>query len=303
MTDTPWYLQEFKKSLTANGTLVPVVHQLLIEKRLKSTRDTEHLHPSEICKKDWCPRSSWYTIKGYEKNDESFTFQRLNVFEEGHLIHRKWQDWLTEAGVMVKAELPISDDDHLLLGHADGHVNINGKDMLIEIKSLGVGTFRFENYDLYKECNGNGDEMWKKLRTPFPSHVRQAMLYMHATGIHDLVFLYEWKATQEVKEFTVKFMPELVEPILSACVMVKKCVASGIPPMRPAWIEDEKNKTCKQCPYSKTCWRDYGTRDETSDQFTPEVNDGEVQRELQPPQPSDSGDAGDSGEPRRVIRR
>ena len=113
MSETPWHLQEFKKSLTSNGTLVPIVQKVLIEKRLKSTRDTKHLHPSEICKKDWCPRSSWYAIKDYPKTEESFSFQRLNVFEEGHLIHAKWQNWMTEAGVSVKAELPIKDEDHL----------------------------------------------------------------------------------------------------------------------------------------------------------------------------------------------
>lgn len=298
MTETPWHLQEFKKTLTSNGTLVPIVHQLLISKRLTSTRDTEHLHPSEICKKDWCPRSSWYTIKGYQKQDESFTFQRLNVFEEGHHIHRKWQNWLTEAGVMVQAELPIQDDEYLLLGHADGHVRINDEDLLIEIKSVGVGTFRFENYDLFKECEGNGDEMWKKLRQPFPSHVRQAMLYMHATGIHKLIFLYEWKATQEVKEFTVKFQPEFIEGVLAACSMVKKCVTSGIPPMRPTWVETADNKTCKMCPYKATCWRE----DESSD-TTPAHSDREVQHEVQPARAPRGRDSSDTVVPRRVIRR
>lgn len=298
MTETPWYLQQFKQTLTANGTLVPVVHRLLLEKRLNSTRDTEHLHPSEICKKDWCPRSSWYTIKGYPRIEESFSFQRLNVFEEGHQIHRKWQNWLEEAGVMVKAELPISDEDHLLLGHADGHVNIEGKDMLIEIKSVGVGTFRFENYELFKECEGNGDEMWKRLRQPFPSHVRQAMLYMHATGIHNLVFLYEWKPTQDVKEFKVSFQPELVEGILATCAMVKKCVQSGIPPMRPTWVENADNKTCKSCPYRETCWRN----DESGD--TPSADtDGQVQSEVRPAREARGSDPRDTSVPRRVVRR
>lgn len=299
MTDTPWHLQEFRKSLTSNGTLVPIVQQLLIDKRLKSTRDTAHLHPSEICKKDWCPRSSWYTIKGYPKKEDAFTFQRLNIFEEGHHIHRKWQTWLEEAGVMVQSELPIQDDEYLLLGHADGHIRVNDKDMLIEIKSVGAGTFRFENYDLFKECDGNGDEMWKRLRQPFPSHVRQAMLYMHATGIHHLIFLYEWKATQDVKEFSVKYQPELIESILSTCSVVKKCVASGIPPMRPAWVENADNKTCKQCPYRTTCWRE-----DESDQFTnTDVPDGQVQGEVQPPRKTRGRDSTDPQLPRRIVRR
>ena len=297
MTETPWHLQEFKKTLTANGKLVPIVNQLLINRRLESTRDTDHLHPSEICKKDWCPRSSWYTIKKYPKTEESFTFQRLNVFEEGHSIHSKWQNWLKDAGVLVEAEMPISNEEYMLLGHADGLVDTGTERFLIEIKSVGIGTFRFENYDLYKDAKGNGDEMWKKLRQPFPSHVRQAMLYMYATGVHDLVFLYEWKATQEVKEFTVTFQPELISGVLSACAVVKKCVASGIPPMRPAWIESPENKTCKQCPYKKTCWRENNDTD-----TAPHEHNGEVPEQVHPSEQTGRRDTGNTVVPRRIIR-
>lgn len=256
MTDeTPWHLKNYKQSLTSKYRLVPVVEKLLLTERLESTRDTKHLHPSEICKRDWCPRSSWYTIKGYEGTDRSFSFQTLNIFAEGHSIHSKWQTWLQDAGILEVAELPILDEEHRIMGHADGLINDKQGKAILEIKSVGAGTVRMEDFDLFQSAS-TPDEMWKKIRKPFMSHLRQVNLYMHCTGVHEAVFIYEWKASQDVKEFSVKFQPELIEDILAGCRSVVRALDSGIPPMRPAWVDDSSHKTCKNCPYKNVCWKE-----------------------------------------------
>ena len=107
--ETPWHLKNYKQSLTSKYRLIPVAEEQLMREQLESTRDTEHLHPSEICKRDWCNRSSWYTIKGYEKADRALSFQTLNIFAEGHAIHAKWQKWLTDAGVLEAVEVTVID--------------------------------------------------------------------------------------------------------------------------------------------------------------------------------------------------
>jgi CRISPR/Cas system-associated exonuclease Cas4 (RecB family) len=255
MTDTPWHLKNYKNTLNSRLRLVPVVEEVLVREQLNSTRDTLHLHPSEICKKDWCPRSSWYTIKGYEKDEKPFAFQTLNIFAEGHAIHAKWQSWLQEAGVMEAVEAPISNDEYMLLGHADGIINDKKGRAILEIKSVGAGTIRMEDFELFS-TSSSPDEMWKKVRQPFMTHLRQVNLYMFCLDIHDAVFIYEWKATQEVKEFSVKYQPHLIEGILAGCKSVIRALESGIPPMRPMWIEDSSNKACKACPYKKVCWKE-----------------------------------------------
>jgi CRISPR/Cas system-associated exonuclease Cas4 (RecB family) len=255
MTDTPWHLKNYKETLSSKHRIIPAVEKVAIKQQLESTRDTEHLHPSEICKKSWCPRSSWYTIKGYERVDKRLTFQTLNVFEEGHLIHRKWQSWMKEAGILESAEVPIYDPEHLLMGHADAIINDKKGRALVEIKSVGAGTIRYEDYDLWESC-GTPEDAWKKVHKPFYSHLRQLNLYMYCTGIHDGIILYEWKATQEVKEFHVKHQPELIADILSSCKVVIRSLESGIPPMRPSWMEDSSNSVCKYCPYKNVCWKD-----------------------------------------------
>lgn len=254
-SETPWYLKNYKNTLTSKGRLLPVVEKFLIKEQLASTRDTLHLHPSEICKKDWCPRSSWYTIKGYEKQDEGFTLQKLNIFAEGHNIHGKWQAWLMDAGVLEKPEVPIYNEEYHIMGHADGIINDKQGRAVLEIKSVGAGTIRMEDYELFKSSE-TAEAAWKKVRQPFPTHLRQLNLYMYCLDIHDGIFIYEWKATQEIKEFSVKFQPSLIEDILSGCKSVIRGLDSGIPPMRPTLAESSSSKICKGCPYAKVCWKD-----------------------------------------------
>ena len=255
MTDTPWHLKNYKESLVSKNRIIPAVERIAMKHKLESTRDTQHLHPSEICKKSWCPRSSWYTIKGYNKEERRFSFQTLNVFEEGHSIHRKWQTWMEEAGILEASEVEIFNEEYRLMGHSDGIIKDKKGRAIVEIKSVGAGTVRYEDYDLWSSTEST-DDLWKKIHKPFYSHLRQINLYMYCTGIHDGILLYEWKATQEVKEFHVKFQPSLIEDILSSCKSVIRGLESGIPPMRPVWIEDSTNWACKNCPYKNTCWKE-----------------------------------------------
>ena len=103
---TPWYLKEYGKALANNkgnrlqGKIEVALLAEAAEKNAK--RDTVHLHPSEMAKERWCPRQSWYKIRGTETtNNESFSFNRLNIFAEGDAIHSKWQRWMHKAGILI----------------------------------------------------------------------------------------------------------------------------------------------------------------------------------------------------------
>jgi hypothetical protein len=137
------------------------------------------------------------------------------IFGEGHEIHRKWQHRIWDLGrlkgmffcfkcqyaweaqspetcercgaervFLVFHEVPLYDADLHMAGHADG---LDGDDALIEIKSVGLGTLRFENPDLLLshtfKLNLNGkqrefidyDGIWSAIQNPFPSHIRQVI--------------------------------------------------------------------------------------------------------------------------------
>lgn len=252
--------KDMKRIMTSPYRLLAPVERYLLETNDEKTshRDTQHLHPSEICKKDWCPRSSYYKIMGLPEKPESFTLQRLNVFATGTMIHEKWQDWLTKAGVMEQAEVPIYDEEHRIMGHADGVIKDKKGRAVLEIKSVGMGTIRFEDYELflrYSRGEVNFEGVWTAIKHPFPSHLRQAMLYMYCLDIQDGLILYEWKPTQEVKEFAITYQPEIVEPILASCLSVVRALDAKVAPERPMWLSPD-HRVCKFCPYKAECWNE-----------------------------------------------
>lgn len=185
-----------------------------------STRRQDIIHPSEVAKTGWCPRSTYERIKRcralgdpYWKPSESVSVQLLNIFDEGHYIHDKWQKRLAamgdlwghwrcdDCGYLIEnfweyddrcprckshigysyAEIPLRDKKLLIAGHADGAVpRLNS---LIEIKSVGVGTARIEAPEIFK-ANSEGTKvdltgLWRDIKEPFPAHVRQGQLYLY----------------------------------------------------------------------------------------------------------------------------
>jgi rubrerythrin len=288
MSDTPWNLQDYKKAMRDRGRVIPLVEEVAkAEAAAKNgKRDTKHLHPSELAKKDWCSRAAVYKITGVEGGTDSTAFSTLNIFAEGNAIHEKWQTWLWKAGVLSGdwtcedcrnrwsavapdtcpgcggsrirySEVPIHNDEHRILGHADGTIVDKQGTALIEIKSVGVGTVRFEKPSLFMDYSKGVvslDEMWKAIKTPFASHVRQGNLYMYCTGIHTIVFIYEWKPTQATKEFVVKYNSDIVDPILENCKSVIAHLDASTIPDRPEWAESSSSSGCKFCSYKKECW-------------------------------------------------
>lgn len=302
---------DMKRLLNSPYRLLAPVERFLMEKNADSDRDKLHLHPSEICKKDWCPRSSWYRIMGYPEPPEKITFQKMLVFEEGHNIHAKWQAWLMDAGVLEAPEVPIFNEAHRIMGHADGIINDKKGRAVLEIKSVGAGTIRFEDYPLFARYTSGEityDGLWSSIKHPFPSHVRQAQLYMYCLNIDTGILLYEWKATQEVKEFTIQYQPELVEPILASCLSVVRAIEAETPPERPTWLYED-HRVCKYCPFKKECWKSEDSSDRgQSEDGSPLIGDitrrdGEVSEEVRPSREADGRDALDSRRPRRVVRQ
>lgn len=334
MGNNKWILEQLKENAKSKGVILPIVRvqSALDNATAQAKRDTSGLHPSEICKKNWCPRSSWYGLMGFPRPATAPGFNLLNIFAEGNAIHNKWQTWLWHAGVLKGwwqcqecehrwegiggehcptcdsthiryREVPIRNEEYNITGHADGIVVQENLETLIEIKSVGVGTLRFEAPDIfipYSKGEITIDEVWNRVRKPFPSHLRQANLYMFCTGIHSLAFIYEWKPTQDVKEFNVRFQPEIIDDILTGCASIMAHLDGKRPPMRPMWANSITHSTCKTCPYKSKCW---GDDDTDSTNHTSDRPGGEIQEQVQSPSTTGVSASGDTPGPRRVVRR
>lgn len=256
-----WNADAFKKTLTQLGRVIPAVSAVAMRENAESNahRDKAHLHPSEICKKDWCPRSSCYTILGYpEETSESMTFQKLNIFRTGHDIHKKWQEWMANAGILEEDEVAVVSEKYHIMGHADGVIKDGNGRAVVEIKSVGLGTIRMEDsalFGLVSTGELSPDEAWNRIRKPFATHLRQLYLYMHILEIEKGVVIYEWKPNQSAKEFQVVYQDGPVQGILDSCIQVKEAITNKELVDRPMWATPT-NRVCKSCPFYKECWKE-----------------------------------------------
>ena len=205
-----------------------------------------------------------------------------SIFDEGHAIHAKWQNWFQEMGVLhgkfrclscnhitwgtspescescgwktlEYAEVTLVDNDLRIAGHTDGWIKGIGDDCLIEIKSIGPGTIRSEAPALMQDADGDFMKAWTNVRRPFGPHIMQGQVYLElmrrmGNEVEEIVFIYELKADQSYKEFSVKRDFELVKHVFDGAKSVVDSVNAGIMPE----CSNQPGGTCKQCePYKE----------------------------------------------------
>jgi hypothetical protein len=273
---------ELKKFLDAKKTetrLLGDVERHLL-KRTPDDRRTDVLHPSEIIKPDWCIKYSYYLLNGGKKMESKPNLRLQNIFDEGHYIHAKWQSRFQEMGVlygrfeclsckvsttglspacescgrfdvMEYREITLVDETLRIAGHTDGWIKGIKEDCLIEIKSIGAGTLRFEAPELLYDADGDLTKAWKNIRRPFRSHLLQGQMYLELAhrmygdeAPKEIVFLYELKADQDTKEFTVKADYEIVDRIFFQTGKLMKALEAGIEP--ECSVNFDGCKSCNQ---------------------------------------------------------
>jgi rubrerythrin len=281
-----------KRSKSNDRILGPIEDVVFNEmKERNAGRDTLHLHPSEMAKADWCLRSTFYKMTGVEEsNREVFSLRMMNIFAEGHSIHEKWQEWLRRAGVLwgdwrcrgceekftalAPTECPgcgqmhrgfdylevdVYDDKHKIMGHTDGWIKDDEGEALLEIKTVGIGTLAFEApslFQAYRDGHVSLDEVWKRIKRPLSTHNRQIQLYMYVLGVDKAVVLYEWKPTQEVREFHIELDMDVVQPLLDGALAVLDSIQDGSVPLRPREATSSDSDICARCSFKDRCWED-----------------------------------------------
>lgn len=267
--------------------------------RDKVNRRADIVHPSEMAKSDWCPRATCYRILGVApSNDDAIAYGTASIFETGNTAHTKWQRWLAQMGRLYGSwwchvcmhsmlatspascencgdsfgleyrEVPLeAEARYLIAGHADGAVLDIGS--LVEIKTIGTGTIRIEEPELVrkhtkKTTDGKTvldlDSLWNGIKRPFPSHRRQAQIYLRLANLMGLdvdrmVFLYENKANQQPKEFSITYDPDVTHDLFETARDIKFAVADGIVLDRPKDFEQAK-APCTKCPFVGVCWKE-----------------------------------------------
>jgi len=275
-------LKRFLDAKKYNTRLLGDVERYLIG-RPPGDRSTTVLHPSEIIKRDWCKRASYFLLKGHPKKQPNPTLKMQVIFDEGHAIHAKWQAWFQGMGILhgkfkcdvcdkitwgtspelcehcgskklVYDEVTLVDKALRIAGHTDGWIKKkDGEEMLIEIKSIGPGTLRGEVPELMTQAGGDFMKAWGMVKRPFAPHILQGQIYLElmkrmGNPVDEIVFIYELKADQSYKEFSVKADPELIQHVFEGAQFVVDAVEAGVAPK----CNNVPDGTCSQCaPYQE----------------------------------------------------
>jgi hypothetical protein len=255
-------LKQFIDVAKKDTRVVGSVERFLLSRPRDEARRTDVLHPSEMAGNEWCYRASYYQLLGETPiSNRKMSLRMFSVFEEGHYIHAKWQKWFQQMGTLYGKwycqecgemfwggsdchdgpleyrEVPLFYEPLRIFGHADGWLVNLGDPLMLEIKSIGVGTLRFEVPQLFAENDHDFDKTWAAIKEPFMKHVTQVQIYMKLAELlgypdvpQEAVLIYESKATQEIKEFVVHKSDFGISHLFEAAEMICNAVRDKIPP-------------------------------------------------------------------------
>jgi hypothetical protein len=256
-------LKSFVNVGKKNTRVLGSVERFLLSKPRDMSRRTDVLHPSEMAGGEWCYRASYFQLQGTTPNPESRKNSLImqSVFEEGHMIHAKWQKWLQQMNVLYGKwycieceevfwggsdchdgplqyrEVPLFYEPLRISGHSDGWLVGLGDPLMLEIKSVGMGTLRWEAPELLMEYDNDFDKAWSNLNAPFQKHITQVQIYMKLAellGYEDVpqeaVLIYEAKPNQKVKEFVVHKSDFGITELFDAAQMIVDSIKNQTPP-------------------------------------------------------------------------
>jgi hypothetical protein len=255
-------LDKFLKAGKTNSRVLGKVERHILSTPRDASRRSDLLHPSAMVSPTWCHRASYFHLLGHEPAPRPITLNQHMIFAEGHRIHEVWQDVFRDMGTLygmweivetgatywgfasdhndkytVKyREVPLDNEELMITGHADGWLVGFGEPLLLEVKSIGIGSMRYYSPGLVK-ADSDFAAAWKAIETPFESHISQVQLYLkllelsdHEITPQEAVIIYESKVNQEVKEFVVRKDSWGINHILDAAKMIVEAVKTRTPP-------------------------------------------------------------------------
>ena len=230
-------------------------------------RRTDIIHPSEMASDKWCSRATWLRLTGHKPPAKPHRLQTNLVFGEGHDIHAKWQQWFKEMGIIYGrwtceachrtdlcqitelprrgcpnqvegnhlwsyGEVPYEDPAYRIAGHSDGLIYPDGRDHLIEVKSVGPGTLRklgvapedAEDEYLYNQ--------FSRVTHVLGDHYRQLQIYMRLSQTSERpvtrgLVIYEQKADQQVREFPIEYDERATDDLFQRAVDIIWAIDKG----------------------------------------------------------------------------
>lgn len=193
-------------------------------------------HPSEISKDSVCHRALAYELYSAPMTEEQHEPRVRRIFDNGTFMHVRMQYYLWNAvranGGMFRAEISTPPNKARFAGTTDGGLVLNGWPYLVELKSINKRGF--------DGLRGG----------PRDDHFDQFNIYMHLTGVHAGLVIYECKDNQDMVEFFVRYNPERWQRIAKIGKRVLRvCREGGLPEK----ISVAKGCTGERCKFFSIC--------------------------------------------------
>ena len=279
-------LKAINKFQPKSDFLVPAIENVLKNKVAGKDRNHGWNSPSGVSN---CSRLTYYMRKGVEADYKANEPRLQRIFDNGTCVHLRLQNYLLKSGVLLDDEAPLFNREYEIMGTTDGLLLDGDTLAVLEIKSINAygfnalkdakeehklqaGVYLFCLNELRKDIlRGKraelelaykdklnsflkGDKHYtkqEKVEKQFKSFCKTLdLLEKYPKPLQKVIFLYESKDTQELKEFCFTNIESVLKKALDKFNYLNDCVKTDtIPPI-------EKSFNCNGCRFREVCKKD-----------------------------------------------
>lgn len=265
------------------GVLIEAIENYLTSIKVGEDRGHGWNSPSSV---GGCLRSSYFSRTKVPPDFPNNDPRLQRIFDNGTGVHIRLQNYLKGNGILKEDEAPLFNLQHSIMGTTDGLLLLNNTLAVLEIKSINSFAFsalkdakpehklqasiymyclnemrkdilrgkRPELESAYLSKLGTflmgGSKLTKeqKIERQFKAFCKTLDLLEHyPKPLTQVIFLYENKDTQELKEFLVSDDGSISREALQKFDYLNYCIENGIVP------EAVKTYACNGCRYRKVC--------------------------------------------------
>lgn len=205
-----------------------------LRKRVGGNRNNRkpHFRASGMGK---CARARVLARIGTPGISEQYSSTQANTFATGNFMHRKWQMAGLTEGWLVKAEVPLENDEEDLGGTADGYI-YDGS--LFEFKTANDRSYGFVVHR----------------KEPLDEHQLQVAGYkLLDPTLTKASIVYENKNTGEWREYRVDFTDELMTKVKDELHGLRDAIATQTLPKPLLACTVREGMTYRRCPFREIC--------------------------------------------------
>lgn len=239
--------------------LIDIIHNSIIFQSVEESAKHSggKFYPSSVGK---CLKAIVYQMNGVQAGQ--IEPRALSIMSNGTAFHDRMEHTIKQAGIMVASELPLKNPELLISGRLDLIIknfedHKPNKNIIKLASDDGTVVYEGPSNDVLivelKSINDKGFQYLQKKNEPKEEHVQQLQLYMHMTGIHRGLLLYENKNDQTLMDFWVDYDKYIADAVMLKIKKAAYYYKNGKYPNRDY---QKDSFQCKYCNYRSICWQE-----------------------------------------------